>query len=99
MPETFNGLFSMLVTAAKLHTNSPSPITLQVYDAIVHTITLFVDDKKGQMSMRSVLDRYIKFHFQSVDAYHELLICTKHYLSASSISSSSGMLLDGGFFL
>ena len=78
----------MLIATPK--SNPPSLTTLEVYDAIVRVITLFVDDKKGQVSMRVVLDRYIKLHFQTGEAHYFLLACMGYYFRLSSSSPNSG---------
>jgi hypothetical protein len=87
VPETFERLFNMLIATPK--SNPPSLTTLEVYDAIVRVITLFVDDKKGQVSMRVVLDRYIKLHFQTGEAHYFLLACMGYYFRLSSSSPNS----------
>eukprot|EP00026_Physarum_polycephalum_P000045 Phypoly_transcript_00045.p1 GENE.Phypoly_transcript_00045~~Phypoly_transcript_00045.p1 ORF type:complete len:1883 (+),score=230.21 Phypoly_transcript_00045:40-5688(+) len=79
-PATFNALFAMLTTQndlEKVHA---------VYDAIVHTITLFIDDKKGTATpnsqpLRQVLDIYIDLYFHSHTAHRPLLACMLHHFA------------------
>lgn len=55
---------------------------LRRYDAIVHALTLFIDDKKGATSaLRQVLDIYVESYFHSHTTHRPLLACMLHHFA------------------
>eukprot|EP01113_Clastostelium_recurvatum_P048136 TRINITY_DN869_c0_g1_i1.p1 TRINITY_DN869_c0_g1~~TRINITY_DN869_c0_g1_i1.p1 ORF type:complete len:2087 (-),score=649.48 TRINITY_DN869_c0_g1_i1:81-5777(-) len=75
--DTFDSLFQILESRRE-------GLTLLVFDALLHYISLYIDDKRSVVKNKEIVEMYIREYFTSPMAHQHLVACVKYYLQQST---------------